>query len=440
MACEQLWQFSRSYFQTVLSDEEYETHIRPIQSRATDEGCLELVFPNRYIKHAFGSKYIAMLKEEILANQPQFKTLTLRLVLEDDVPESELPLPQSSGNPAATSSSLNPHFVFKDWVGSCNELARAAAIQVSESPGKVYNPLVIYGDVGLGKTHLMQAIGHHIKLENPKQRICYVHSEQFVSEMIRALQQNAMEAFKDRYRNCILLLDDIQFFVKKVRSQEELFHTINTLLDAGQQIVATSDRFPKDLDGLENRLKSRFSWGLTVGIDPPELETRVAILLSKAQLSGVRLPEDVAFFIADRIESNIRELEGALKRLIANASFLGQPITLAFTKQALRDMIDCDDRTVSVDAVLKSVAHYYRLTVTDIISATRKRTVARPRQLAMFLSKSCAATSLSQIGRLFGGRDHTTILHGCKNIEKLLKEDAVLKTDYENLLRILLNH
>ncbi|MEC7030474.1 MAG: chromosomal replication initiator protein DnaA [Pseudomonadota bacterium] len=440
MACEQLWQFSQSYFQTVLADEEYETHIRPIQSRVTDEGCLELVFPNRYIKHAFGSKYIAMLKEEISANQPQFKSLTLRLVLEDDVAEPELPLPQAAKELVAESSSLNPNFIFKEWVGSCNELARAAAIQVAESPGKVYNPLVVYGDVGLGKTHLMQAIGHHIKAENPKQRICYVHSEQFVSEMIRALQQNAMEAFKERYRNCVLLLDDIQFFVKKVRSQEELFHTINSLLDAGQQIVATSDRFPKDLDGLENRLKSRFSWGLTVGIDPPELETRVAILLSKAQLSGVRLPEDVAFFIADRIESNIRELEGALKRLIANASFLGQPITLAFTKQALRDMIDCEDKTVTVDTILKSVAHYYKLTVTDIIGTTRKRTIARPRQLAMFLAKSCAATSLSQIGRLFGGRDHTTILHGCKNIEKLLKEDAVLKADHENLLRILLNH
>jgi chromosomal replication initiator protein len=439
MVCEQLWQFSQSYFQSILAVDDYDTHIRPIQSRVTDEGCLELVFPNRYIKHIFGSKYVALLKEEISANQPQFKSLTLRLVLEDDVIE-----PAMGGvveaEVEATTSTLNPNFVFDSWVGSCNELGRAAAIQVSESPGKVYNPLVIYGDVGFGKTHLMQAIGHHIKKQDPDQRVCYVHSEQFVSEMIRALQKNAMEAFKDRYRNCVLLIDDIQFFVKKVRSQEELFHTINSLLDAGQQIVATSDRFPKELEGLENRLKSRFSWGLTVGIDPPELETRVAILLSKAKMSGVRLPEDVAFFIADRIQSNIRELEGALKRLIANASFLGQPITLAFTKHALRDMIDVDDRTVSVDNVLKLIAHYYKLTIAEILGATRKRSVARPRQLAMYLAKTCSGTSLSQIGRLFGGRDHTTILHGCKNIEKLLKEDSVLKADYENLLRILLNH
>lgn len=439
MVCEQLWQFSQSYFQSILPDEEYDKHIRPIQSRSTDEGCLELVFPNRYIKHAFGSKYIALLKEEIAANHPHFKSLSLRLVLEDEVVEPDVAQCDTQEEDAAEST-LNPNFVFDSWVGSCNELGRAAAIQVAESPGKVYNPLVIYGDVGLGKTHLMQAVGHHIKQNNPLQKVCYVHSEQFVSEMIRALQKNDMEVFKERYRNCVLLLDDIQFFVKKVRSQEELFHTINSLLDAGQQIVATSDRFPKELDGLENRLKSRFSWGLIVGIDPPELETRVAILLSKAKLSGVRLPEEVAFFIADRIQSNIRELEGALKRLIANASFLGQPITLAFTKQALRDMIDVEDHVVNIDSVLKAVAHYYKLTIADIISATRKRSVARPRQLAMYLAKNCSKESLSQIGRLFGGRDHTTILHGCKNIEKLLGEDIVLKSDYDNLLRILLNH
>ncbi|MCP8352240.1 chromosomal replication initiator protein DnaA [Candidatus Synchoanobacter obligatus] len=440
MVCEQLWGFSQTYFQSVLGEDEYETHIRPIQSRVTDEGCLELVFPNRYMKHSFTTKYIGMLKEEVLANQPQFQSLSLRLVLEEDAesPEIEEPVVPAAETEA---SSLNPNFVFESLVvGRGNELGHAAARQVSENPGVVYNPLVIYGDVGLGKTHLMQAIGHYIQQEDPQQRVCYVHSEQFVSEMIRALQKNTMEAFKNQYRNCVLLLDDIQFFVKKIRSQEELFHTMNSLLDAGQQIIATSDRFPKELEGLESRLKSRFSWGLTVGIDPPELETRVAILLSKAKMSGVRLPEDVAFFIADRIQSNVRELEGALKRLIANASFLGQPITLEFTKQALRDMIDVEERSVNVDSVLKAIAHYYKLSISEITGTSRKRTVARPRQLAMYLAKTCSDLSLSQIGRLFGGRDHTTIMHGCKKIVQLLKEDPVLKSDYENLLRILLNH
>lgn len=438
MVCEQLWRYAQSYLKTVLAQDEFDQHIGPIQPRFEDDGCLELVFPNRYIKHAFASKYIALLKEEIMSNQPQFRSLSLRLVLEEDVSE---PTAKAAIAPEmeAEGSSLNPNFIFDTWVGSCNELGRAAAIQVAGSPGKVYNPLVIYGDVGLGKTHLMQAIGNQIKKDDPEQRIAYVHSEQFVSEMIRALQKNAMESFKDRYRNCVLLIDDIQFFVKKVRSQEELFHTINSLLDAGQQIVATSDRFPKDLDGLENRLKSRFSWGLTVGIDPPELETRVAILLNKAQAVGAKIPEDVAFFIADRIQSNVRELEGALKRLVANASFLGKPITLSFAKESLKDMIDVQDKVVSIDSVLKAIAHYYKLQISELVGPTRKRIVARPRQLAMHLAKECSGMSLSHIGRSFGGRDHTTVMHACRTIEKMLKEDGLLKTDYDSLLRIL-NH
>lgn len=438
MICEQLWQFSKDYFKSTLEEEDYRKHILPIQSRVTDEGCLELVFPNRYMKHAFGSKYIGMLKEEILANQPQFKSLSLRLVIEDNAIERVQDL-EPNLEADQPDCSLNPNFVFETFVGSCNELGRAAAIQVSESPGKVYNPLVIYGDVGLGKTHLMQAIGNQVKQNTPSQKVCYIHSEQFVSEMIRALQQNGMEEFKNRYRQCVLLLDDIQFFVKKVRSQEELFHTMNSLLDNGQQIVATSDRFPKDLDGLEDRLKSRFSCGLIVGIEPPELETRVAILLHKAKLSGVQLSEDVAFFIADRIQTNVRELEGALKRLIANASFLGRPITVSFAKESLRDMIGESEKTIGIESVRKAIAHYYKLTFSELDGVSRKRTIARPRQLAMFLAKQLSKESLSQIGRVFGGRDHTTILHGCNNVETLLKSDAVLKADYDNLLKIL-NH
>lgn len=438
MTCEQLWQFSMDYFKSELPDDEYDKHIRPIRSRVSDTGCLELVFPNRYMKHAFGSKYIKMLKEQITERKPQFRSLSLRLILEDDVAEP-VATPQPSVVEDSIGGTLNPNFVFENFVGSCNELGRAAAIQVAECPGKVYNPLVFYGDVGLGKTHLMQAIGNRIQKNDPTQKVCYVHSEQFVSEMIRALQQNGMEGFKDRYRQCVLLLDDIQFFVKKVRSQEELFHTMNSLLDNGMQIVATSDRFPKDLDGLEDRLKSRFSCGLTVGVEPPELETRVAILLHKAKMAGVDLSEEVAFFIADRIKTNVRELEGALKRLIANASFLGKPITLAFTKESLRDMVGESEKTVGIESVRKAVAHYYKLTLAQLDGTTRKRTVARPRQLAMYLAKILSGESLSQIGRVFGGRDHTTIMHGCNNIEALLKDDAVLKADYDNLVKIL-NH
>lgn len=437
MICEQLWQFSRDYFKSVLGDDEYDRNIRPIQSRVTDTGCLELVFPNRYMKHTFGSKYIKMLKEEIAEQKPQFKALSLRLILEDDAIET-LPSEAPSINEALISS-LNPNFVFENFVGNCNELGRAAAIQVAECPGKVYNPLVFYGDVGLGKTHLMQAIGNRIQKNDPSQKVSYVHSEQFVSEMIRALQQNGMEAFKERYRNSVLLLDDIQFFMKKMRSQEELFHTMNALLDNGQQIVATCDRYPKDLEGLQDRLKSRFCSGLTVGIEPPEMDTRVAILVHKAKMAGVDLSEDVAFFIADRIKTNVRELEGALKRLIANASFLGKPITLGFTKDSLRDMVGGQEKTVSVDSIRKAVAHYYKLTLAQLDGTSRKRPIARPRQLAMYLSKILSGESLSQIGRVFGGRDHTTIMHGCNNIEALLKADAVLKADCDNLLKIL-NH
>jgi|AntRauTorckE5430_2_1112549.scaffolds.fasta_scaffold00026_30 chromosomal replication initiator protein len=437
MICEQLWQFSKDYFRSVLPELEYDKHIRPIQYRVSDSGCLELVFPNRYMKHAFGSKYIKMLKEEISLQKPQFKPLSLRLILETDVIEPTINAPAVKNDNVGCS--LNPNFVFENFVGSCNELGRAAAVQVSESPGKVYNPLVLYGDVGLGKTHLMQAVGNHIRQNNPKQKVCYIHSEQFVSEMIRALQQKGMEAFKKRYRHTVLLLDDIQFFAKKVRSQEELFHTMNTLLDNGQQIVATCDRLPKDLEGLEERLKSRLGSGLIVGVEPPELETRVAILSHKAKLAGVDLSEDVAFFIANQIQSNVRELEGALKRLIANASFLGKPISLAFTKESLRDMVSSQDRSVSMESVRKAVVHYYKLTVSSLDGNSRKRMVARPRQLAMYLAKTLSGESLSQIGRVFGGRDHTTIMHGCNNIETLLKEDVVLKADYDNLLKIL-NH
>ena len=418
----------------------YERDIAPIIARFDNDQCLELVFPNRYLKDAFFSKYINDLKREISENCPQFHNLSMRLVLEDEPEEVQAPPRQEEHSESSDPilSSLNPSFTFEKWVGRCNELGKAAAMQVADSPGDTFNPFVIYGDVGRGKTHLMQAVGNHIKAKLPDQDVAYVHSEQFVSEMIRAVQKNEMEVFKERYRHCVLLLDDIQFLLKSA-FLKELFHTINCLLDSGLQIVATSDRFPRDLEGLESRLKSRFCCGLTVGIDPPELETRVAILLSKARFAGVNLPEDVAFFIADRIQSNVRELEGALKRLIANASFLSQPISLDFAKESLKDMIDVRDQQIGVVEIQRALAHYYKITIADMTGNSRKRTLARPRQLGMYFAKKHSNVSLSQISRDFGNRDHTTVLHACRHIEKLLSEDMVLKADYDNLLRILNN-
>ncbi len=440
MACEQLWNYSQRFFKESLDISAYERDIAPIVARYDDAQCLELVFPNRYLKDAFFSKYISDLKREISDNCPEFHKLSMRLVLEDEPEVVEPSIPQVKKTVTdPILSSLNPGFTFEAWVGRCNELGKAAAMQVADSPGNTFNPFVIYGDVGRGKTHLMQAVGNYIRQKDPSQNVAYVHSEQFVSEMIRAVQKNEMERFKQRYRSCVLLLDDIQFFVKKVRSQEELFHTINCLLDSGLQIIATSDRFPRDLEGLQDRLKSRFCCGLTVGIDPPELETRVAILLSKAKQAGVDLPEDVAFFIADRIQSNVRELEGALKRLIANASFLSRAVTLDFAKESLKDMIDVRDEQIGIMEIQRALAHYYKITIADITGTSRKRNVARPRQLGMHLAKRFSKVSLSQIGREFGNRDHTTVLHADRHIEKLLSEDMVLKADYDNLLRILNN-
>ncbi|MDC3180658.1 chromosomal replication initiator protein DnaA [Gammaproteobacteria bacterium] len=440
MACEQLWHYSQRFFKRSLELSVYERDIAPILARYDDDECLELVFPNRYLKDAFYSKYISDLKRDISDNCPEFHKFSLRLVL-DDEPEVVQPsvskIKHTQEDPIL--SSLNPGFTFEAWVGRCNELGKAAAMQVADSPGNTFNPFVIYGDVGRGKTHLMQAVGNYIRQKNPAQSVAYVHSEQFVSEMIRAVQKNEMERFKSRYRSCVLLLDDIQFFIKKVRSQEELFHTINCLLDSGLQIIATSDRFPRDLEGLQDRLKSRFCCGLTVGIDPPELETRVAILLSKAKQAGVDLSEDVAFFIADRIHTNIRELEGALKRLIANSSFLSREVTLEFAKESLRDVIDVREEQISIMEIQRALAHYYKITIGEITGASRKRTIARPRQMGMHLAKRYSKVSLSQIGREFGNRDHTTVLHADRNVEKLLSEDMVLKADYDNLLRILNN-
>jgi chromosomal replication initiator protein len=336
-------------------------------------------------------------------------------------------------------SYLNRTFTFENFVeGKSNQLARAAAWQVADNPKHGYNPLFLYGGVGLGKTHLMHAVGNHLLKKNPNAKVVYLHSERFVADMVKALQLNAINEFKRFYRSVdALLIDDIQFFAKKERSQEEFFHTFNALLEGGQQVILTSDRYPKEIEGLEERLKSRFGWGLTVAVEPPELETRVAILMKKADQAKIDLPHDAAFFIAQRIRSNVRELEGALKRVIAHAHFMGREITIELIRESLKDLLALQDKLVSVDNIQRTVAEYYKIKIADLLSKRRSRSVARPRQVAMALSKELTNHSLPEIGDAFGGRDHTTVLHACRKIAELRESDADIREDYKNLLRTL---
>ena len=334
---------------------------------------------------------------------------------------------------------LVENYTFDNFVeGKSNQLALAAARQVAENPGDSYNPLFLYGGVGLGKTHLMHAVGNALKQHNPQAKVVYLHSERFVADMVKALQLNAITDFKRYYRSVdALLIDDIQFFAKKDRSQEEFFHTFNALLEGGQQMILTCDRYPKEIDGLEERLKSRFGWGLTVAVEPPELETRVAILMTKATQARIDLPPDAAFFIAQRIRSNVRELEGALKRVIASAHFVGKPIDIDLIKESLKDLLALQDKQVSMDNIQRTAAEYYKIKVADMMSRRRSRSVARPRQMAMALSKELTNHSLPEIGDSFGGRDHTTVLHACRKIKELRETNSDIREDYKNLLRSL---
>lgn len=336
-------------------------------------------------------------------------------------------------------SYLNPGFTFASFVeGKSNQLALAASQQVADNAGGAYNPLFIYGGVGLGKTHLMQAIGNHIVEQNPGAKVVYLHSERFVADMVKALQLNAMAEFKRFYRSLdALLIDDIQFFAKKDRSQEEFFHTFNALLEGNQQVILTCDRYPKEIEGLEDRLKSRFGWGLTVAVEPPDLETRVAILMKKAEKARVKLPADAAFFIAQRIRSNVRELEGALKRVVANAQFTGAAINTAFVKESLKDLLALQDKQVSIENIQRTVAEYYKIKISDLHSKRRSRSIARPRQVAMALAKELTQHSLPEIGEAFGGRDHTTVLHACRKVKELRETTQDINEDYNNLLRTL---
>ena len=440
-----LWNHCLRRLEAELPEQHFNTWIRPLQ--AVEEGTrLRLLAPNRYVVDWVNQNCAGRIGELVLELVPApvpdvvVEIGSRRVIAAEPAPPRE---PELRGRrdapPPQIGGRLNPDFTFASFVeGKSNQLARAAAIQVSENPGRAYNPLFIYGGVGLGKTHLMHAIGNHVRAQNKDARVAYVHSERFVGDMVRALQHNTINQFKTAYRTLdALLIDDIQFFAGKERSQEEFFHTFNALLEGQQQVILTCDRYPKEVTGLEERLKSRFGWGLTVSIEPPELETCVAILMSKAQASSVDLPEEVAFFVAKRIRSNVRELEGALRRVIANSQFTGRPITLDFAKEALKDLLALQERLVTIDNIQKTVAEYFKIRVADLLSKRRSRSITRPRQVAMALAKELTNHSLPEIGDAFGGRDHTTVLHACRVLKELRQSQTRMNEDYQNLLRTL---
>lgn len=442
-----LWKKCLNQLQDEIPLQQFNTWLRPLQAEIKNDE-LYLLAPNRFVVDWINDQFLnrinELLKEIVGNNAPVVK---LEIGTKSSI-TNKVDAPKSRGQanrstvvkPASTlQSNLNSTFCFANFVeGKSNQLARAAAMQVASNPGKAYNPLFIYGGVGLGKTHLMHAIGNLILETKPDAKILYLHSERFVADMVKALQRNAMNDFKRHYRSVdALLLDDIQFFSGKDRSQEEFFHTFNALLDGQRQVILTCDRYPKEMDGVAERLKSRFGWGLTVAIEPPELETRVAILMSKAEQSKVDLPHEVAFFVAKRIQSNVRELEGALKRIIANAHFKAEPITVDFAKDALKDLLALQAKLVTIENIQKTVAEYFKIKVADLLSKRRNRSVTRPRQVAMTLAKELTNHSLPEIGDAFGGRDHTTVLHAFRKIKELIASNIDMGEDYRNLLRIL---
>jgi len=486
-----VWQQCCSRLQSELPAQQYNTWIRPLQVVPEGNGILRLSAPNRFIRDWVNDKFAgriqALLSELQPVDPPELvldagtATPSSGFIADRRVPHGNvraaeplvptehaatsvrapgrLPEPSratamiSSGSARSQRSDsptpeaaivghqkfLVDSYTFDNFVeGKSNQLALAASRQVAENPGGAYNPLFLYGGVGLGKTHLMHAVGNAMLVANPEARVVYLHSERFVADMVKALQLNAISDFKRYYRSVdALLIDDIQFFAKKEHSQEEFFHTFNALLEGGQQMILTCDRYPKEVDGLEERLKSRFGWGLTVAVEPPELETRVAILMKKATQSGIDLPHEGAFFVAQRIRSNVRELEGALKRVIASARFTGRAITIELIKESLKDLLALQDRQISLDNIKRTVAEYYKIKVSDLMSKRRNRSVARPRQLAMALAKELTSHSLPEIGEAFGGRDHTTVLHASRKIKELRESNPDIREDYKNLLRSL---
>lgn len=440
-AVSSLWNQCVGALASALSEQQLNTWIRPLQPVEEHEGAVKLLAPNRFVVDWVQAHCLEQIRGW-WAEHGGTRDVQLEVGSRRRAVQAESPRTESEPRPAAPhllGSRLNAGFTFDSFVeGKSNQLARAAAVQVGQNPGTAYNPLFIYGGVGLGKTHLMHAIGNAILSRDSGAKVVYIHSERFVGDMVRGLQHNTINDFKRTYRSLdTLLIDDIQFFAGKERSQEEFFHTFNALLEGQRQIVLTCDRYPKEVSGLEERLKSRFGWGLTVAIEPPELETSVAILMSKAAAEQERLPEEVAFFIAQRIRSNVRELEGALRRVMANARFTGQAITLDFAKEALRDLLALQDKLVTVENIQKTVAGYFKIRVSELLSKRRSRSIARPRQIAMALAKELTTHSLPEIGDAFGGRDHTTVLHACRRVKALRESETRVAEDYNNLLRTL---
>jgi chromosomal replication initiator protein len=483
-----VWKLCASSLQDELPSQQFNTWIKPLQiDEVGHPNELRLLAPNRFISNWVEEKFLTRIKELVshfqegtplsvviaVGAKPQAAFEQVRSPVakmnsmiatastikeavavtshveprHDDAPEKSR---RSNDETRVTqeaevegglkhSNYLNAASTFATFVeGKSNQLGLAAARQVAENPGGAYNPLFIYGGVGLGKTHLMQAVGNALVAKNPNAKVVYLHSERFVADMVKALQLNAINDFKRYYRSMdALLIDDIQFFAGKERSQEEFFHTFNSLLEGGRQIILTCDRFPKEINGLEERLKSRFGWGLTVAVEPPELETRVAILMKKAEQVNIELPHDAAFFIAQRIRANVRDLEGALKRVIASANFTGRPIDVELVREALKDLLALQDKQVGIDNIQKVVCEYYKIKMNDMVSKRRSRSVARPRQVAMALAKELTNHSLPEIGEAFGGRDHTTVLHACRKIKELQEETADIREDMKNLLRSL---
>ncbi len=462
------WTACLDAFARDLTPQQFTTWIKPLALEA-DGGALRVVAPNRFVlqwvRERFGARIEGRLREMLGAET------AIEFAIGDPAPATPAaePAPTQAAQPAppapvlapravveiaarlapavASASvaprrpdgpNLNPAFTFESFVtGKANQLARAAGMQVADHPTS-YNPLFVYGGVGLGKTHLIQAIGRQILEHNPEAKIRYIHAETYVSDVVRAYQHKAFDEFKRNYRSLdLLLIDDIQFFGGKSRTQEEFFYLFNTLIEAHKQVVITCDTYPKEIEGIEERLISRFGWGLTVALEPPELEMRVAILLAKAHEGGVHLDEQVAFFIAKHIRSNVRELEGGLKRVLAYANFHRQDITLAVAKEALRDLLAVQNRQISVDNIQKTVADYYKVRISDMHSKKRSRAVARPRQVAMALAKELTQLSLPEIGSHFGGRDHTTVLHACRQIAKLREAHPDMNHDVNFLLQVL---
>jgi len=447
-----LWKACQDCLEHELSEKQLSTWIRPLHAQE-DVGVLRLLAPNRFVLDWVRKHHLEQIKNVINQLRPGQPPEVLLEIGSGDVPT---PLIESFLEAVAVrepvvsvptpadmlkSGILNPDFTFETFVeGNSNQIARAACLQVTENPGKAYNPLFIYGGTGLGKTHLIHAVGNMLRERNPESQVVYQNCEYFVADMIRSLQHNAMSEFKRRYRSLdALLIDDVQFLAGKERSQEEFFYTFNSLLESRQQVILTCDRYPKEVDGLEDRLKSRFGSGLTVAVEPPELETRVAILKRKAEQAEIVLPDEVAFFIAQRIRSNVRELEGSLRRVYANAQFTGKAITISYVKEVLYDLLTLQEKLVTIENIQKTVADYYKIPVDELLSNSRLRTLSRPRQMAMTLAKELTTLSLPDIGEAFGGRDHTTVLHACRKIRELQRHDHQIRDDFTNLLTTLTN-